>query len=129
MRVNFIGSSHIYYHKSNYLSLTTILTHREDGDVPIDNNASERAIRGFCIGKKNWEMIDTVNGANSSAIIYSIAETAKANNLKPFDYFEYLLTEIPKHVDDKNTDFLAELLPWSDMLPENIRKPQKASGK
>ena len=101
----------------------------EDGDVPIDNNASERAIRGFCIGKKNWEMIDTVNGANSSAIIYSIAETAKANNLKPFDYFEYLLTEIPKHVDDKNTDFLAELLPWSDMLPENIRKPQKASGK
>ena len=101
----------------------------EDGDVPIDNNASERAIRGFCIGKKNWEMIDTVNGANSSAIIYSIAETAKANNLKPFDYFEYLLTEIPKHVDDKNTDFLAELLPWSDMLPKNIRKPQKASGK
>ena len=66
---------------------------------------------------------------NSSAIIYSIAETAKANNLKPFDYFEYLLTEIPKRVDDKNTDFLAELLPWSDMLPENIRKPQKASGK
>ena len=101
----------------------------EDGDVPIDNNASERAIRGFCIGKKNWEMIDTVNGANSSAIIYSIAETAKANNLKPFDYFEYLLTEIPKHVDDKNIDFLAELLPWSDMLPENIRKPQKANGK
>jgi transposase len=101
----------------------------EDGDVPIDNNASERAIRGFCIGKKNWEMIDTVNGANSSAIIYGIAETAKANNLKPFNYFEYLLAEIPKHVDDKNTDFLAELLPWSDMLPENIRKPQKASGK
>ena len=101
----------------------------EDGDVPIDNNASERAIRGFCIGKKNWEMIDTVNGANSSASIYGIAETAKANNLKPFNYFEYLLAEIPKHVDDKNTDFLAELLPWSDMLPENIRKPQKASGK
>ena len=119
----------IYYHKSNCLSLTTILTHREDGDVPIDNNASERAIRGFCIGKKNWEMIDTVNGANSSAIIYGIAETAKANNLKPFNYFEYLLAEIPKHVDDKNTDFLAELLPWSDMLPKNIRKPQKASGK
>ena len=60
----------------------------EDGDVPIDNNASKRAIRGFCIGKKNWEMIDTINGATSSAIIYSIAETAKANNLKPYDYFE-----------------------------------------
>ena len=58
----------------------------EDGEVPMDNNASERAIRGSCIGKKNWEMIDTINGANSSAIIYSIAETAKANNLKPYDF-------------------------------------------
>ena len=45
-----------------------------DGDVPIDNNASERAIRGFCIGKKNWQMIDTIHGAKSSAIIYSIVE-------------------------------------------------------
>ena len=49
----------------------------------MDNNASERAIRGFCVGKKNWQVIDTINGAKSSAIIYCIAETAKANNLKP----------------------------------------------
>ncbi|MFR6512769.1 MAG: hypothetical protein ACLUP8_01885 [Ruminococcus sp.] len=48
-------------------------------------------MRGFCIGKKNWVMIDTIAGAKSSVIIYSIAETAKANNLKPYDYFEYLL--------------------------------------
>lgn len=99
----------------------------EDGEIPMDNNASERAIRGFCIGKKNWEMIDTIHGATSSAIIYSIAETAKANNLKPYDYFEYLLTEIPKHVEDKNTGFLEELLPWSETLPEHIRKPKKTS--
>lgn len=99
----------------------------EDGEIPMYNNASERAIRGFCIGKKNWEMIDTIHGATSSAIIYSIAETAKANNLKPYDYFEYLLTEIPKHMEDKNTDFLEELLPWSETLPEHIRKPQKTS--
>ena len=97
----------------------------EDGDVPMDNNASERAIRGFCIGKKNWEMIDTIHGANSSAIIYSIAETAKANNLKPYEYFEYLLTEIPKHLEDTNRDFLAELLPWAKTLPKYIRKPGK----
>ena len=101
----------------------------ENGDVPMDNNASERAIRGFCIGKKNWEMIDTVNGATSSAIIYSIAETAKANRLKPYEYFEYLLTEIPKHMDDKNSSFLEELLPWSETLPENIRKPKKTDEK
>lgn len=101
----------------------------EDGDMPMDNNASERAIRGFCIGKKNWEMIDTINGASSSAIIYSIAETAKANQLKPYDYFEYLLTELPKHTDDNNNDFLAELLPWSETLQEHIRKPVKSDDK
>lgn len=93
-----------------------------DGDVPIDNNASERAIRGFCIGKKNWQMIDTIHGAKSSAIIYSIVETAKANNLKPFDYVEYLLEEIPKHMDDRDCSFLEDLLPWSEKLPAEIRK-------
>ena len=94
----------------------------EDGEVPMDNNASERAIRGFCIGKKNWEMIDTINGAASSAIIYSIAETAKANNLKPYEYFEYLLPQIPEHMDDTDRSFLEDLLPWSPKLPEYIRK-------
>lgn len=93
-----------------------------DGDVPIDNNASERAIRGFCIGKKNWQMIDTINGAKSSAIIYSIVETAKANNLKPFDYVQYLLEEIPQHMDERERAFLKDLLPWSEKLPAGIRK-------
>lgn len=94
----------------------------DDGDVPMDNNASERAIRGFCIGKKNWEVIDTINGAKTSAVIYSIAETAKANNLKPYEYFEHLLTVIPEHMEDTDRSFLEELLPWSPALPENIRK-------
>ena len=93
-----------------------------DGDVPIDNNASERAIRGFCIGKKNWQIIDTIHGAKSSAIIYSIVETAKANNLKPFDYVQHLLEEIPKHMNDKDCSFLEDLLPWSEKLPAGIRK-------
>ena len=97
----------------------------DDGEVPMDNNAAEQSIRGFCIGKKNWVMIDTIAGAKSSAIIYSIAETAKANNLKPYDYFEYLLTEIPKHLDDTDRSFLDDLLPWSPSLPENCRKPDK----
>lgn len=91
----------------------------DDGEVPMDNNAAEQSIRGFCIGKKNWVMIDTVADAKSSAIIYSIAETAKANNLKPYDYFEYLLTEIPKHLDDTGRNFLDDMLPWSPNLPAN----------
>ena len=97
----------------------------DDGEVPMDNNAAEQSIRGFCIGKKNWVMIDTIAGAKSSAIIYSIAETAKANNLKPYDYFEYLLTEIPKHLDDTDRRFLEDLLPWSPNLPVNCRKSDK----
>ena len=89
--------------------------------------AAEQSIRGFCIGKKNWVMIDTIAGAESSAIIYSIAETAKANNLKPYDYFEYLLSEIPNHMDDKDLSFLEDLLPWSEKLPDHCRKPKPAS--
>ena len=101
----------------------------DDGEVPMDNNAAEQSIRGFCIGKKNWVMIDTIAGAKASAIIYSIAETAKANNLKPYDYFEYLLTEIPKHPDDTDRSFLDDLLPWSPSLPANCRKPDKSEVK
>ena len=97
----------------------------DDGEVPMDNNAAEQSIRGFCIGKKNWVMIDTIAGAESSAVIYSIAETAKANQLKPYNYFEYLLTEIPKHLDDTDRTFLEDLLPWSPNLPANCRKPGK----
>ena len=101
----------------------------DDGEVPMDNNAAEQSIRGFCIGKKNWVMIDTIAGAKASAIIYSIAETAKANNLKPYDYFEYLLTEIPKHLVDTDRSFLDDLLPWSPSLPANCRKPDKSEVK
>ena len=67
-------------------------------------------------------MIDTIAGAEASAIIYSLAETAKANNLKPYDYFEYLLTENPEHMDDTDLSFCEDLLPWSDKLPEKCRK-------
>ena len=74
-----------------------------DGDVSLKNNASERAIRRVFIGKKNWQVIDAISEAKSSASIYSIAETAKANNLKPYDYFAYLLKVIPKHMDDKKS--------------------------
>lgn len=97
-------------------------TFLDDGDIPIDNNAAEQSIRSFCIGKKNWVMIDTISGAKASAIIYSIAETAKANHLKPYNYFEYLLTEIPKHLDDKDLSFCEDLLPWSPNLPAECKK-------
>ncbi len=94
----------------------------DDPEIPMDNNGAERAIRGFCIGRKNWVMIDTIYGAKASAIIYSLVETAKANHLKIYEYLEYLLTKIPQQLDDKNLDFLDDLLPWSEKLPETCRK-------
>ncbi len=93
-----------------------------DPYVPIDNNAAERGIRTFCLGKHNWYLIDTVSGAQSSAIAYSIAETARANDLKPYEYFRYLLEELPKHGEFEDPAFLDDLLPWSRTLPEACRK-------
>jgi len=98
----------------------------EDGHVPIDNNAAERAIRPFCLGKKNWYVIDTISGAKASAVLYSIAETAKANNLKPYEYFKYLLEEIPKHGEFEDESYMDDLLPWSDSLPDFCRKKTQA---
>ena len=101
----------------------------EDGDVPIDNSASERAIRTFCLGKKNWMFHNTANGASASAYVYSISETAKLNNLRPYYYFKYILTELPILCDEKGNIEPAKLdylMPWSDSLPEECRKPRRS---
>lgn len=97
----------------------------EDAQIPMDNNLAEQAIRPFCVGKKNWKLIDTVHGAQASAILYSIVETAKANELNIYQYFRHLLTVIPQHMDDTNLDFLDDLLPWSKNLPELCHKKKK----
>ena len=100
----------------------------ENGNVPIDNSASERSIRTFCLGKKNWMFHNTAKGASSSALVYSISETAKLNNLRPYYYFKYILTELPKLCDEKgNIDpaKLDYLMPWSATLPEECRKPRR----
>ena len=99
-----------------------------DGEVPIDNSASERSIRTFCVGKKNWLFFDSIRGADAGAAIYSVTETAKINNLHPYKYLEYLLTELPKLRDDKgNIDItkLDPLMPWSPEIPDICRKPRR----
>lgn len=90
--------------------------------IPLDNNAAERSIRPFCLGKKNWVMIDTIQGAQASAVIYSIVETAKANDLKIYDYIKYLLEELPKYVNTFNSELPTKLFPWSPDFPQEIRK-------
>ncbi len=91
-----------------------------DGEVPIDNSASERALRNFTIGRKNWMTINTVRGAQASAVIYSITETARANSLNVYYYIKHLLTELPQLVGENgNTEqsMLEPLMPWSKTLP------------
>ena len=104
----------------------------EDGDVPIDNSACERSLRAFCIGKKNWVLINSVKGAHASAVIYSITETAKLNGLNPYYYLEHILSEMPKLVAEKGHDQeypdpgkLRKLLPWAEELPEKCRAKRR----
>ena len=97
----------------------------KDGNVPIDNSAAERAIRPFCIGKKNWVLFNSIKGAEASAIAYSLSESAKLNELKPYMYFKHLLSVLPNHIDkDGNIDntVLDELMPWSKSLPSECYK-------
>jgi len=98
----------------------------EDGEIPIDNSATERAIRPFTVFRKVWKLIDTPSGANASAVMYSLIETAKANNIKVYDYIKTLLEEIPKHMDDTNLSFIDDLLPWSASIQDKCAKPKKS---
>lgn len=93
----------------------------KDGRLEIDNNRSERAIKPFVIGRKNWLFANTPRGAKASAIIYSVMETAKENGLNPFKYLVYLFEQLPQLPDPKNPEVLDKLLPWSPSLPLTCR--------
>ena len=72
-----------------------LMVYIENGELQIDNNSAENAIRPFAVGRKNWLFADTVEGAAASAILYSIIETAKANGLEPYWYLRFLLEKAP----------------------------------
>jgi len=79
-----------------------LVRYLEDGRLPIDNNRVENAIRPFVVGRKNWLFSDSVRGVKASANLYSLIETAKANNLEPYAYLRHLFTHLPsaQTVDD-----------------------------
>ena len=93
-----------------------------DPIIPMTNNDAERSIRKFCIGRSSWHVISTKDGARSSAILYSLAETARANGLKPYYYFKYLLEQLMEHFEEPFEDYLDDLMPWSDKLPDDCKK-------
>ncbi len=95
-----------------------------DGRIEISNNRAENAIRPFCIGRKNFLFAATVRGAQSSAIAYSIIETAKANALNPYQYLLRLLTELPTVLTKDPQADLSRFLPWNTDLPERCHKTE-----
>lgn len=99
----------------------------DDGNIPMDNNCAEQAIRPFTIGRKNFVIIESDHGAKSSAVLYSLAETAKANQLNTYKYFELLLTEIPKHMEDTDLKFIDNLMPWSPKVKRKCSSSIKKS--
>ena len=105
----------------------TLKVFLDDGEVLFDNNATEEALRSFCLHKHAWKLIDSIDGAKASAIIYSITETAKANHLNPFHYLPHVLTVLKDHQDDTDYRFIEDLLPWSDQLPEICRSKVKTT--
>lgn len=98
----------------------TLCNYMLDGRLDIDNNKSERQIKGYVIGRKGWLFSNTPNGANASAIAYSIVHTAIENRLKPFEYIQYLLKSLPNS-DVKDQAVLDSFLPWSDSIPDSCR--------
>jgi len=72
-----------------------LIRYAEDGKVAIDTNVAENAIRPFALGRRNWLFADTVNGAKASASLYSLVQTARANELEPYAYLRRLFAELP----------------------------------
>jgi transposase len=94
-----------------------------DGRLEISNNRAERSIKPFVIGRKNWLFSNTPKGADASAVIYSLIETAKENGLNPFPYLQYLFEQLP-NVDIKDSEMLKKYLPWSKDLPRICKNLQ-----
>ncbi len=87
-----------------------LVRYTERGDLPIDNNRCENAIRPFVVGRKAWLFSDTPAGATASAVIYSLVQTAKANGLEPYAWLRRVVRDLPKA---KTVNEMEALLPWN----------------
>lgn len=98
---------------ANLWSRLTVYTQR--GDLPIDNNRCENAIRPFVIGRKAWLFSDTPAGAHASAVIYSLVQTAKVNGLEPYAWLRRVIRDLPA---TKTVEDVEALLPWNLRIPD-----------
>ena len=105
-----------------------LITYLEDGGCSFNNNTSERSCKAFVTGRKNWLFADTPKGADASALVYSIVETAKANDIDIYHYLKYLLIKTPTSLTSREE--LEKLCPWNkecrDAVDELYRQGQRA---
>ena len=96
----------ITYTLNQWEALTRYLDH---GMLSIDNNFAERLIKPIVIGRKNWLFAGSDKGAANAAIIYSLIETCKLNNVNPYEYLRDVLTRLPTQLNNN----IRELLPYN----------------
>jgi len=96
-----------------------LVRYTERGDLPIDNNRCENAIRPFVVGRKAWLFSDTPAGAHASAVIYSLVQTAKANGLEPYTWLRRVLRDLPAA---KTVEAVEALLPWNLRIADLVNK-------
>ena len=96
-----------------------MMNYLKDGACSLSNNLSENSIRPLVVGRKNWLFSDTPAGADASMKIYSMIETAKANDLDPKKYLNYLLGHRPSV--EMSDDELKQLAPWSSAVRETCK--------
>ena len=100
-------------------------TFLEDGRIPISNNLCEANIKPFATARRAWLFADTPKGARANAVLYTIVETARANELDVYEYLKYLLEEMPNNDYLQHTEVLDKYLPWSAELPDQCRLKTK----
>ena len=93
-------------------------TGAEDGNCSISNSLAENCIRPFVIGRKNWLFSGSPKGADASAGIYTLVETAKANGLAPMKYIKYILSDMPGSAFLEHPEYLDDYLPWNPLVKE-----------
>ncbi len=96
-------------------------TFLEDGRIPLSNNYCEANIKPFATARRAWLFADTPKGAFANGVLYTLVESARANDLDVYEYLKHLLTEMPNNHHLENPSVIDRLLPWSKELPEQCR--------
>lgn len=97
------------------------MNYLQDGNCVISNNLAENSIRPFTIGRKNWLFSGSPKGADASAGIYTLIETAKANGLSPMKYMSFILSDIPGTAFLEYPEILDDYLPWNEYIQKTCR--------